>query len=86
MAKARIYTLVFVSRVFGAIVYSATGVGQMSHFAPDAGKPKAAANRLFHLLDRQPAIDSTSTEGQKPVSFAPTLTIITICCVAFTRM
>ena len=70
MAKAKIYTFVFVFRVFGAIVYSATGVGQMSHFAPDAGKAKAAANRVFHLLDRQPTIDSTSTEGQKPVSLA----------------
>ena len=63
-------TPVFVFRVFGAIVFGAMAVGQMSHFAPDAGKATAAANRLFYLLDREPAIDSSSTEGQKPVSLA----------------
>ena len=45
-------------------------IGETSHFAPDYGKAKSAANRLFFLLDRIPAIDNFSTEGKKPVSAA----------------
>jgi len=43
-------------------------IGQASQFAPDAGKAKAAAAKIFALFDRQPAIDSYSTDGEKPVS------------------
>uniref|UniRef100_X2B039 Bile salt export pump n=1 Tax=Capitella teleta TaxID=283909 RepID=X2B039_CAPTE len=53
-------------KVFGSIVFGAMAIGQASHFAPDYGKGKAAAARLFALLDREPEIDSFSTEGQKP--------------------
>jgi len=55
-------------RVFGAIIFGAMAIGQASQFAPDVGKAKAAAAKIFALLDRQPAIDSYSTEGEKPVS------------------
>ncbi|ELU01162.1 hypothetical protein CAPTEDRAFT_219712 [Capitella teleta] len=53
-------------KVFGSIVFGAMAIGQASHFAPDYGKGKAAAARLFALLDREPEIDSFSTEGQTP--------------------
>jgi len=43
-------------------------VGQASQFAPDYGEAKAAAAKIFALLDRQPLIDSYSTQGEKPVS------------------
>jgi len=55
-------------RVFGAIVFGAMALGQASQFAPDYGKAKTAAAKIFALLDRQPAIDSYSTDGQKLVS------------------
>ena len=55
-------------RVFSAIVFGAMSIGEASHFAPDYGKGKAAAGRLFALLDREPEIDSFSEEGEKPVS------------------
>ena len=42
-------------------------VGQASSFAPDYGKAKLAAARVFVLLDREPLIDSLSEEGKKPV-------------------
>ena len=42
-------------------------VGQASQFAPDYGKAKTAAAKIFALLDKQPLIDSYSTYGQKPV-------------------
>ena len=54
-------------RVYGAIIFSAMAMGEAGHFAPDYGKAKAAGSRVFALLDREPAIDSSSTEGQKPV-------------------
>jgi len=53
--------------VFGAIVFGAMAVGQASQFAPDYGKAKTAAAKIFALLDKQPLIDSYSTGGKKPV-------------------
>ncbi len=53
----------YIFRVFGAIVFSAISAGQASSFAPDYGKAKAAAARIFHLLDQHPAIDTQSTAG-----------------------
>ena len=67
-ASGYIASVVFFCRVFGAIVFGAMAVGQMAHFAPDAGKATAAANRLFFLLDREPAMDQSDSSGQKPVS------------------
>jgi len=55
-------------RAFGAIIFGAMAVGQASQFAPDYGKAKAAAAKIFALLDREPLIDSYSTDGEKPVS------------------
>ena len=43
-------------------------VGQASAFAPDYGKGKTAANRIFALFDRVPEIDTFSEDGAKPVS------------------
>lgn len=54
--------------MFAAIVFGAMSIGEQSHFAPDYGKGKEAAARLFMLFDREPAIDSFSEEGDKPVS------------------
>ncbi|CAD5117028.1 DgyrCDS5857 [Dimorphilus gyrociliatus] len=51
-------------RVFGAVVFSAMALGQANSFAPDYGKGKSAANRIFYLLDREPEIDSFSEEGE----------------------
>jgi len=53
--------------VFSAVVFGAMAVGQASSFAPDYGKAKISAARVFSLIDQQPAIDSYSTEGVKPV-------------------
>ena len=55
-------------RVFSAIIFGAMAAGQASSFAPDYGKAKTAAARLFVLFDRVPEIDSSSEEGLKPVS------------------
>ena len=47
---------------------AAMAVGQASEFAPDYGKAKEATAKIFALLDKEPAIDSYSTVGEKPVS------------------
>ena len=60
--------LLFICRVFSAIVFGAMGLGEASSFAPDYAKAKAAGGRLFALFNRTPEIDSSSEEGAKPVS------------------
>ncbi|XP_078702922.1 ATP-dependent translocase ABCB1-like isoform X6 [Branchiostoma floridae x Branchiostoma belcheri] len=54
--------------VLGAIIFGAMAIGQASSFAPDYAKAKSSATRMFQLFDREPAIDSSSEEGDKPQS------------------
>ena len=53
---------------FTALVFGAVGAGQAGAFAPNYAKAKLSANRIFFLLDRVPAIDGYSQDGDKPVS------------------
>ena len=39
-------------------------MGNATSFAPDFGKAKIAANRLFYMFDRVPLIDSLSEQGK----------------------
>nr|XP_033786803.1 ATP-dependent translocase ABCB1-like [Geotrypetes seraphini]XP_033786804.1 ATP-dependent translocase ABCB1-like [Geotrypetes seraphini]XP_033786805.1 ATP-dependent translocase ABCB1-like [Geotrypetes seraphini]XP_033786806.1 ATP-dependent translocase ABCB1-like [Geotrypetes seraphini]XP_033786807.1 ATP-dependent translocase ABCB1-like [Geotrypetes seraphini]XP_033786808.1 ATP-dependent translocase ABCB1-like [Geotrypetes seraphini]XP_033786809.1 ATP-dependent translocase ABCB1-like [Geotry len=55
--------------VFSAIVFAAMSVGQSTSLAPDFGKAKVSAQRIFKLLSRKPLIDSYSEEGQKLNTF-----------------
>ena len=55
-------------RVFSAMIFAMMSAGQATSFAPDYGKAKMAAARLFVIFDRQPLIDVTSEEGEKLVS------------------
>jgi len=66
--RINILLLNLLHRVFSAIIMAAMAVGQASEFAPDYGKAKAATAKIFAMLDKQPAIDSYSTDGDKPVS------------------
>ncbi|XP_053571698.1 ATP-dependent translocase ABCB1-like [Bombina bombina] len=50
--------------VFSAIIFAAMSIGQSNSFAPDFGKAKASAQRIFKLLDRKPIIDSDSDAGK----------------------
>ena len=45
------------------------GIGQGNAFMPDYAKAKAAAARIFDIIDHQPEINASSTEGLKPVRF-----------------
>ncbi|KAM3913524.1 ATP-dependent translocase ABCB1-like [Leptodactylus fuscus] len=55
--------------VFSAIIFAAMNVGQSTSLAPDFGKARVSAQRIMKLLERQPAIDSYSEEGEKPSHF-----------------
>ncbi|NXM71059.1 MDR1 protein, partial [Serilophus lunatus] len=51
--------------VFSSVLFSAMNVGQSASLAPDYGKAKLSAQKIFQLLGRKPLIDSYSEEGEK---------------------
>ncbi|XP_009280328.2 PREDICTED: ATP-binding cassette sub-family B member 5 [Aptenodytes forsteri] len=51
--------------VFSSVIFAAANVGQSASLAPDYGKARMSAQRIFQLLDRKPLIDSYSEEGDK---------------------
>ncbi|XP_068114235.1 ATP-dependent translocase ABCB1-like [Hyperolius riggenbachi] len=55
--------------VFSAVIFAAMNVGQTSTLAPDFGKAKVSAQRIMKLLERRPAIDSYSENGEKLSAF-----------------
>ncbi|NXU57527.1 MDR1 protein, partial [Turnix velox] len=55
--------------VFSSVIFAAMNVGQSASLAPDYGKARISAQRIFQLLDRKPLIDSYSEEGQKLSKF-----------------
>ncbi|XP_062979735.1 ATP-dependent translocase ABCB1-like isoform X1 [Elgaria multicarinata webbii] len=54
---------------FTVVIFAAMTVGQANSLAPDFGKSKVSAQRIFLLLDRKPPIDSYSEEGEKLEKF-----------------
>ncbi|XP_075602152.1 ATP-binding cassette sub-family B member 5 isoform X1 [Balearica regulorum gibbericeps] len=55
--------------VFSSVIFAAMNVGQSASLAPDYGKARMSARRIFQLLDRKPLIDSYSEEGEKLSNF-----------------
>ncbi|XP_074939105.1 ATP-binding cassette sub-family B member 5 isoform X11 [Phalacrocorax aristotelis] len=55
--------------VFSSIIFTAMKVAQSASLAPDYGKARMSAQRIFQLLDRKPLIDSYSEEGEKLSNF-----------------
>ncbi|NXA85396.1 MDR1 protein, partial [Melanocharis versteri] len=51
--------------VFSSVLFAAMNVGQSASLAPDYGKARMSAQRIFQLLDRKPLIDSYSEQGEK---------------------
>lgn len=66
LIKKEITTYENMFKVFSAIIFGAMAVGQASQFAPDYGKAKSSAARIFNLLDKKPLIDSYSPDGEQP--------------------
>ncbi|KAM4702863.1 ATP-dependent translocase ABCB1-like [Rhinophrynus dorsalis] len=55
--------------VFSAVIFAAMNVGQSTSLAPDFGKARVSSQRIMKLLERKPAIDSYSEEGDQLSSF-----------------
>ena len=68
-------------QVFFALLMSAVGVSQVSALTGDVSIARPAAQALFELLDRTPAIDSADPGGLQPDSCAGQLELVD---VAFT--
>ncbi|KAK2765952.1 GTPase-activating protein [Arachnomyces sp. PD_36] len=49
---------------FSEIIFGAQSAGTVFSFAPDMGKAKHAASEFKKLFDRQPVIDTWSTDGE----------------------
>ena len=48
------------------MIFGAVSIGQLFAVAPSYTKARLAANRIVAILNRIPAIDSYSAEGEKP--------------------
>ena len=59
-----------VYKVFAALVFATVNIGLSSSLAPSYSKGKVAARRIFHLLQREPQVDSLSIKGIELVSLS----------------
>ncbi|XP_038049407.1 ATP-dependent translocase ABCB1-like isoform X2 [Patiria miniata] len=57
--------------VFSAIIFGGFALGGATALAPDYSKAKFACANMFRLMDREPAIDSYSTEGETMDNYNP---------------
>ncbi|XP_064195313.1 ATP-binding cassette, sub-family B (MDR/TAP), member 4 [Anguilla rostrata] len=55
--------------VVSAVLYGALAIGEANSFTPNYSKAKISAAHLFMLINRVPAIDNDSDEGEKPDKF-----------------
>uniref|UniRef100_A0A8B9KRL6 ABC-type xenobiotic transporter n=1 Tax=Astyanax mexicanus TaxID=7994 RepID=A0A8B9KRL6_ASTMX len=52
--------------VISAVMYGAMAVGEANSFTPNYAKAKISASHVLMLINRVPAIDNESEEGEKP--------------------
>lgn len=55
--------------VISALLYGAMAVGEANAFAPNYARAKVSAAHLMMLINREPAIDNLSKEGDTPDEF-----------------
>ncbi|KAH7355097.1 ABC transporter-like protein [Rhexocercosporidium sp. MPI-PUGE-AT-0058] len=58
--------------VLPAILFSAQAAGQIFSLAPDIGRAKGAASRVFALHDQKPTIDAASENAVEPMTSVDT--------------
>lgn len=56
--------------MISAVVYGAMAVGEANSFTPNYAKAKMSASHVLMLINRVPAIDNASEDGDKPVSLS----------------
>lgn len=54
--------------MISAVLFGAMAVGEANSFAPNYAKAKMSASHLMMLINRKPAIDNLSEEGESPVN------------------
>ena len=50
-------------------------VGEANSFTPNYAKAKMSASHIKMLVDKEPAIDNSSEEGEQPVQHTHTLSL-----------
>ncbi|XP_037532573.1 ATP-binding cassette, sub-family B (MDR/TAP), member 4 [Nematolebias whitei] len=55
--------------VISAVLFGAMALGEANSFAPNYAKAKLSASHLIMLLNKEPAIDNLSQEGELPDKF-----------------
>ncbi|XP_048117280.1 ATP-binding cassette, sub-family B (MDR/TAP), member 4 isoform X1 [Alosa alosa] len=55
--------------VISAVIYGAMAVGEANSFTPNYAKAKMSASHIKMLVDKVPAIDNSSEEGEQPDKF-----------------
>uniref|UniRef100_A0A672QJT4 ATP-binding cassette sub-family B member 5 n=1 Tax=Sinocyclocheilus grahami TaxID=75366 RepID=A0A672QJT4_SINGR len=69
LIEQKLMTFEGVFLVISAVVYGAMAVGEANSFTPNYAKAKVAASHVLMLIDRVPAIDNASEDGDKPDKF-----------------
>lgn len=69
LIEQKLMTFEGVFLVISAIVYGAMAVGEANSFTPNYAKAKMSASHVLNLINRVPAIDNASEEGNKPDHF-----------------
>ncbi|KAG1947910.1 ATP-dependent translocase ABCB1 [Pimephales promelas] len=69
LIEQKLMTFEGVFLVISAIVYGAMAVGEANTFTPNYAKAKMSASHILMLIDRVPAIDNASENGDKPDTF-----------------
>ncbi|XP_030639389.1 ATP-dependent translocase ABCB1 [Chanos chanos] len=69
LIEQKLMTFEGVFLVISAVIYGAMAVGEANSFTPNYAKAKMSASHIFMLLNRVPAIDNGSEEGDSPDKF-----------------
>uniref|UniRef100_A0A8C2HP28 ABC-type xenobiotic transporter n=1 Tax=Cyprinus carpio TaxID=7962 RepID=A0A8C2HP28_CYPCA len=69
LIEQKLMTFEGVFLVISAVVYGAMAVGEANSFTPNYAKAKMAASHVLMLINRVPAIDNASEDGDKPDKF-----------------
>uniref|UniRef100_A0AAY5KWK8 ATP-binding cassette sub-family B member 5 n=1 Tax=Esox lucius TaxID=8010 RepID=A0AAY5KWK8_ESOLU len=69
LIEQQFMTFEHVFLVISAMLYGAMAVGEANSFTPNYAKAKISASHLMMLINREPAIDNCSQEGETPDHF-----------------
>ncbi|XP_048010272.1 ATP-binding cassette, sub-family B (MDR/TAP), member 4 isoform X1 [Megalobrama amblycephala] len=69
LIEQKLMTFEGVFLVISAVVYGAMAVGEANSFTPNYAKAKMSASHVLMLINRVPAIDNASEDGDKPDKF-----------------